>query len=75
MELLQKAEFIYRNHLIELKESEIKMLEEHLNEREDASVLSMRDSQLNIADKNTNAKGKPDPKKDAKAKAATKGNV
>lgn len=44
MELLQKAEFIYRNHLIELKESEIKMLEEHLNEREDASVLSMRDS-------------------------------
>jgi len=43
-ELLKKAEFIYRNHLVELKESEIKMLEEHLVEREDASALSMRDS-------------------------------
>lgn len=73
--LLSKPEFMYRNHLIDLKESEIKMLEEHLLEREETSALSMRDSQLNIADKQAPAKGKPDPKKDAKGKPQGKGAV
>eukprot|EP00352_Strombidinopsis_acuminata_P000850 CAMPEP_0176342678 /NCGR_PEP_ID=MMETSP0126-20121128/3354_1 /TAXON_ID=141414 ORGANISM="Strombidinopsis acuminatum, Strain SPMC142" /NCGR_SAMPLE_ID=MMETSP0126 /ASSEMBLY_ACC=CAM_ASM_000229 /LENGTH=100 /DNA_ID=CAMNT_0017688207 /DNA_START=425 /DNA_END=727 /DNA_ORIENTATION=- len=74
-ELLNKPEFIYRNHLIDLKESEIKMLEEHLLEREETSAMSMRDSQLNIADKSAPVKGKADPKKDAKGKPTGKGAV
>ncbi len=78
--LLQRSEFIFKNHLIQLKDTDLAMLNEalKLQEEETAKRLAAEKAAAQQATQPTTVAGKkPDPKKDAGkvAKPPAKGAV
>ena len=73
--LLKRPEFLYMNHLIVLKETEIAMMNDALKQQEEEEAKRLAAEKAAAAQgQQTETKGKKaDPKKDAKAKDKGKG--
>lgn len=72
-ELTQKPEFLYKNHLIHLKETEIELLAESLTQRE--AEQKQRAELGSAQDSVAGGKGKDAKGKDAKAAKPGKGGA
>lgn len=74
--LLERSEFIYKNHLIQIKDTDLVMMDEalKLEEEETAKRIAAEKQPVAVAPTGKDAK-KADPKAAAKGKPAAKGAV